>query len=179
MTHPPRRRESRSRISSRKRGKKPRPIQKPHNKKPLTNKKKPHRKIGDRRLERGLGALSQTNDIRQAARASGTSVEAFKRKAKRKRAIRKIGGRWVVARRLQRRMPIFTDGRRDPRRLLVATCRQSANFSKRTIPNTSLNSRAVASRTLKVEPINSRLIPMPCIDCPPQVMSPSRTFIAS
>ena len=108
----PQKRKSGSNISSRRRNKKRRRnIQNPRNNKSTKNKKKPRRRITNTRLERGLGALSKTNDIRQAARASGTSVDAFERKAKRRRAIRKVGGQWIVARRLQRRMPIFSEGR--------------------------------------------------------------------
>ena len=66
--------------------------------------------ISDARLERGLRVLSETKDIVAAARAIRVSPNELTRIAKRRRAIRKIGGRWTVARRLPRHVPIFTDG---------------------------------------------------------------------
>lgn len=67
--------------------------------------------ISGARLERGLRVLSETKDINAAARAIRVSVERFKQAASRKATIRKQNNFWIVARRLPRRMPIFTDGR--------------------------------------------------------------------
>lgn len=68
-------------------------------------------RISDVRLERGLRILSNTKDIKTAARSIHISVERFMRAAKRKFAIRKRNGRWIVVRRLRRTMPLFSDGR--------------------------------------------------------------------
>ena len=78
---------------------------------PHTNRVRRTRPISDARLERGLGVLSETKDIRTAARSIRVSVERFKRAAKRKTAIRKVKGRWTVVGRLPRKMPIFSGGR--------------------------------------------------------------------
>jgi hypothetical protein len=67
--------------------------------------------ISDARLERGLGVLSETKDINAAARSIRVSVERFKRAAKRRNAIRRQERNWIVVRRLQRKMPIFTGGK--------------------------------------------------------------------
>ncbi len=73
------------------------------------NRKK--QRISDTRLERGLRILSETKDIATAARAIRVSVEHFKRAAKRRNAIRRHERNWIVVRRLQRKMPIFTGGK--------------------------------------------------------------------
>ena len=71
----------------------------------------PTRSISDARLQRGLAVLSETKDLGTAARSIRVSVERFKRTAKRRAAIRKIGGAWTVVGRLPRRMPVFCGGR--------------------------------------------------------------------
>lgn len=73
------------------------------------NTRKPY--ISDARLERGLRVLSETKNINTAARSVRTSMERFKRAALRKGTIRKQGLQWIVARRLPRKMPIFSGGR--------------------------------------------------------------------
>src|SRR5579872_3540344 len=67
--------------------------------------------ISAARLERGLGVLSDTKDIKVAARSIRVSPERFKQAAKRKAAIRKLADRWSVVKRLPRHMPIFSAGR--------------------------------------------------------------------
>ncbi len=67
--------------------------------------------ISDARLERGLGVLRETKDIKAAARAIRVSVDRFKRAAKRRNLIRRQERNWIVVRRLRRKMPIFTDGK--------------------------------------------------------------------
>jgi hypothetical protein len=67
--------------------------------------------INATRLERGLRVLSETKDIKTAARAIRVSPERFKLAAKRKATIRKQKGFWIVVRRLPRRLPIFTNGK--------------------------------------------------------------------
>ena len=67
--------------------------------------------ISDAKLERGLRVLNETDDPKAAAHAIRVSPEKFKRAAKRKNAIRKRKGRWMVAARLPRRIAIFTDGK--------------------------------------------------------------------
>lgn len=67
--------------------------------------------ISDARLARGLRVLSETKDIKAAARAIHVSVDRFKDAARRKRAIRKLTDRWTLAKRLPRRMPIFAGNR--------------------------------------------------------------------
>jgi hypothetical protein len=68
-------------------------------------------RISDARLARGLQILRETSDITTAARAIRVPVESFKRAAKRKNVIRRRKHQWTVARRLPRRMPIFSNGR--------------------------------------------------------------------
>lgn len=67
--------------------------------------------ISEPRLERGLRVLSETKDIKAAARAIRVSLERFQRAAKRRKAIQKRNGFWVVVGRLPRKMPIFSAGR--------------------------------------------------------------------
>ncbi len=67
--------------------------------------------ISNRRLERGLRVLSETNDIKAAARSIHVSVERFARAARKKKAIRKLPDRWSVSRRVRRRVPVFSGGR--------------------------------------------------------------------
>ena len=71
----------------------------------------PRKPLSDARLQRALGVLSETKDVKTAARSIRVSVQRFQRTAKRKGTIRKIGGQWKVARRLPRKMPIFSGGR--------------------------------------------------------------------
>lgn len=68
-------------------------------------------RINDARLERALRVLTETKDIKTAARSIRVSVDRFQETAKRRGAIRKQRGVWTVVRRLPRRMPIFTNGR--------------------------------------------------------------------
>jgi hypothetical protein len=67
--------------------------------------------ISDTRLERALRVLSETGDVGTAARSIRVAMDRFKRTALRKGAIRKSGLQWIVARRLPRKMPIFSGGR--------------------------------------------------------------------
>lgn len=92
---------------SKKAGKRPKKSAKKSN---SVNKTR-RRKINDTRLERGLRVLSETKDIKTAARAIRVSPERFKLAAKRKATIRKQKGFWIVVRRLPRRLPIFTNGK--------------------------------------------------------------------
>ncbi len=68
-------------------------------------------RISNARLERALRVLSDTQDIKAAARAIRVSPDRFKRVAKSKGAIRKRHGHWGIVGRLQKRMPIFSDGK--------------------------------------------------------------------
>jgi hypothetical protein len=70
-----------------------------------------HRNISDARLERGLRVLSETKDIKAAARSIHVSVERFARAARNKKAIRKLPDRWSVPRSVRRRVPVFSNGR--------------------------------------------------------------------
>lgn len=78
---------------------------------PIARRSRRKPRISDTRLERGLRVLSETNDIATAARSIRVSVDRFKRAAKHRNAIRRQERNWIVVRRLQRNMPIFSDGR--------------------------------------------------------------------
>lgn len=67
--------------------------------------------ISDARLERALRVLGETGDVGIAARSIRVPTDRFKRAAKRKNAIRWQNRNWIVARRLPRKMPIYTAGR--------------------------------------------------------------------
>ena len=88
---------------------------------------KRRRAISKTRLERGLRVLSDSNDLKTAARAIRVTPEKFKRAARRKRVIHKIGRRWRIARRLSRRMPVFTNGKQ----LAITVRAKSASLTGR------------------------------------------------
>jgi hypothetical protein len=69
------------------------------------------RPISDAKLERALTVLSDTNDIRAAARSIRVSQEKLKRSASRQQLIRKNGNKWNVVGGLKRQMIVFADGR--------------------------------------------------------------------
>jgi hypothetical protein len=104
----------RSDITSRKRGRR-------------RHSKRAKRPISDRQLERALRVLSTTKDITAAARTIHVSTESFKQAAKRKAAIRQVKGKWKVARRFPRQMPIFSDGRQ----LIIPVSSKSAALAGR------------------------------------------------
>ena len=75
----------------------------------IRKRRKP--KISASRLERALRVLFHTNEITEAARAIRVSPERLKDAAKQKSAIVFRNGRWKLAARLPRQMPIFSGGR--------------------------------------------------------------------
>lgn len=77
----------------------------------LINRKRRRARISDARLQRGLRILREVKDLLAAARAARTTPKRFAAFALKKGAIRKQGKRWIVTRRLPRRMLVYSAGR--------------------------------------------------------------------
>lgn len=75
---------------------------------PKTRKRRPP--VSEKRLERALRYLRETGQLSVAARSIRISQDRFKRIALRKKLIRKSDGKWIVAKRLHRKMLIYSDG---------------------------------------------------------------------
>jgi hypothetical protein len=73
--------------------------------------RKPTLTIDDGKLQRALQVLRKEKNLAVAARTAHVSPERLKRAAASKRAIQKLGRRWVVNPDLPRRMPIYSRGR--------------------------------------------------------------------
>jgi hypothetical protein len=80
------------------------------NPKSVSKTRKRHPPVSEKRLERALRFLRETGQISVAARSIRISQDRFKRIAVRRKLIRKSGDKWVVAKRLHRKMLIYSDG---------------------------------------------------------------------